>query len=503
MIDLPATPLPLAFAAVDWAVLGLYLLAVLGIGAFFSRRRGGDADDDFLAGRSMPAWAVMLSLVATSLSAATFVGAPNLAFKGDLTFLILYLGNVAAVVIVAALFVPRLYAAGTTTVYGYLGQRLGPGAQRAASVAFLLGRLLASGSRLFLASIPLWMLLTARDKPLVDARPELIGCVLVIGAIGTAYTLMGGIRAVMWTDAIQLFLIFGAVIATVIVAYAKIDLSPGEIVERLTDADKFRLFDASTDLAQPYTLWTALIGNLIFFAAVFGTDHDLAQRFLTARSIKQGAWSVVASQAVGLVATGLFMAVGLLLFVFYKGVDAGAAGGPLAGQPVYVVFMVSELPPVVAGLAVAGLFAAAQSSMDSSANAMAGSFIHDLWPRGRALPSSRLVTLCVGALLTLFAAGCAAVYDPSRQTFLDFALSVMSYAVTGLLGVFLCAMFTRRGNAVSTVAALLIAAGVMLAALPFAQSVLIGREDVHWFWFVPVAVAASFTACCLGGRPRR
>ena len=503
---MPVPPLPtcLAFGAIDWAVLVAYLVGVLLIGAWFSRRRGDAADDDyFTAGRSMPAWTVTLSLLATSLSAATFIGAPNEAFHGDLTFLILYLGNVLGVLLVAWLFVPRLYAAGTTTIYGYLGRRLGPGAQRAASLTFLLGRMLASGSRLFLASIPLWMLLTAHDKPLVQARPELVGCVLLVGVVGTAYTLMGGIRAVMWTDVVQLCLVFGAIVATVVIAYRDIGQSPAEIVAYLGEARKFQVLDWSFDLTKPYTVWTALIGNLVFFTAVFGTDYDLAQRFLTARSVKQGAWSVIASQAVGFVAVTLFMAMGLLLFVYYRGSDAGTAtgaGGPLAGQPVFVVFMVTKLPPVVAGLAVAGLFASAQSSMDSATNAMAGSFIHDLWRPGasRSDAPSRRVTLGVGATLTLFACGCALLYDPAARSFLDFALGVMAYAVTGLLGVFLCAFFTRRGNSVSAVAALLAAAGVMVMAQPWAQSVLFGGTRFHWFWAVPVAAGASFVICGAG-----
>ena len=494
-------PLIVAFAKIDWAVVAAYLLGVLLIGAWFSRKRSAADDDYFLAGRSMPAWTVTLSLLATSLSAATFIGAPDQAFHGDLTFLILYLGNVAGVLLVAWLFVPKLYAAGTTTIYGFLGQRLGQGAQRAASLTFLLGRMLASGSRLFLASIPLWMLLTAHDKPLSQARPELVGCVLLVGVVGTAYTLMGGIRAVMWTDVVQLALVFGAVAATTVVAYRDIGQSPGEIIAGLREAGKFHAVDWSLDPTKRYTVWTALLGNTIFFAAVFGTDHDLAQRFLTARSIKSGAWSVIASQAVGFVAVALFMGMGLLLFVFYHGDDAGSATGPLAGQPVYVVFMVTKLPPVVAGLAVAGLFASAQSSMDSATNAMAGSFIHDLWrpPNSdhKASPSRR-VTLGVGATLTLFAVGCALTYDPAAQSFLDFALSVMSYAVTGLLGVFACAMFTRRGNGPSAVAALLTAAAITLVAQPFAQQALFGGVYVYWLWAVPVAAAASFGVCCAG-----
>ena len=507
--------MPLAFATIDWLVLAGYLLGVLALGAWFARRQGGGGDEDyFLANRSMPLAAVTLSLVATSLSAATFVGAPSDAYAGNLTFLVLYLGNFAAVFVVAFVFVPRLYAAGGTTIYAHLGRRYGPAAQRAAGVTFVLGRLLASGARLFLAATPLWLLVFGRERDLGDARWELALCVVIVGVVGTLYTLLGGIRAVMWTDVVQIALVVLAVAVTALVAYNAVGLPFGDLFAKANDAEKLTTFDWSLDLSKPYTPWTALVGNLVFFAAVFGTDHDLAQRFLTAKSAKSGMISVVLSQVVGLVVVAGFMVLGLLLWAYY--LDHPAA--PLAGQPVFVVFMVDELPPVVAGLAVAGLFAAAQSSMDSATNAISASLIHDVIrpdaaadgatygrrtnPISMALTDlfeavvPRLLTLGVGGLLTAFGVACCFAFDPAAPGgFLGFALGVMAYAVTGLMGVFLCAFFTRRGNGATVVAALLTGAAVTAA----------GRfvPGVHWFWFVPIAVAASFAVCAAGHAPAR
>ncbi len=501
--------LPLAFGPIDWLVVVLYLAGVMAIGALFARKRGKGDDDYFLAGRSMPGFAVTLSLLATSLSAATFVGAPNDAYAGNLTFLILYVGNFLAVLIVAFIFVPRLYAAGTTTIYGHLGQKYGPAAQRAAGATFIVGRLLASGARLFLAATPLWLILTNAQHALADGRHQLALCVIAVGTVGTLYTLLGGIRAVMWTDVIQLGLVFVAVAACVIVAYGDVALSVGEIVQRADDADKLTVLDLSTDLSRPYTLWTALLCNTLFFAAIFGTDHDLAQRFLTAKSVKSGMWSVILSQAIGLVVVGLFMAMGLLLWVFYDG--NADVEGPLKGQPVFVLFIIRELPPVVAGLAVAGLFAAAQSSMDSATNAIAGSALHDVWrpdAHAKAATSagpSRVTTLLVGVALTLTAIGCVYAFDPDAPGgFLGFALGIMAYAATGLMGVFLCAFFTHRGSALGVVTAVVVAATIMLvprlpALLPSNLVAPIAGWrlfEVTWFWFVPLAVAAAFATCC-------
>src|SRR5438270_13483314 len=147
-------PVLAVFGPLDWGVVAAYFALMIFIGLYTSRRRQ-DASDYFLGGRSLPTWAVSLSIVATTLSAATFVGAPEQSYGGNLTYLSVYLGTFLSVLIVCTLFIPRLYRAGTVTIYGYLGQRYGEGARIAVSMMFLAGRMLASGARLFIAAMPL------------------------------------------------------------------------------------------------------------------------------------------------------------------------------------------------------------------------------------------------------------------------------------------------------------------------------------------------------------
>src|SRR5947209_11352901 len=154
-------PVLAVFGPLDWGVVAAYFALMIFIGLYTSRRRQ-DTSDYFLGGRSLPTWAVTISIVATTLSAATFVGAPEQAYGGNLTYLSFNVGNFLAIVIVCTLFVPRLYRAGTVTIYGYLAQRYGDGARIAVSIMFLLGRMLASGARLFIAAMPLCLLLFAR-----------------------------------------------------------------------------------------------------------------------------------------------------------------------------------------------------------------------------------------------------------------------------------------------------------------------------------------------------
>jgi len=187
--------LPLAdFPWLDWAIVAGYLLIVLTIGYLASRKQAG-TEDYFLGSRKMPAWAVTLSVLATSLSAATYIGAPQEAYAGNLTYLILNLGTILGAVVVGVLFLPPLYRAGTLTIYGYLGKRFGPGAQQAAGAAFLAGRVLASGARLFIAGIAFSYVLF-NDLQLLSV----LTAIVLFGVAGTAYTCLGGIKAVIWLD---------------------------------------------------------------------------------------------------------------------------------------------------------------------------------------------------------------------------------------------------------------------------------------------------------------
>src|SRR3954468_24053404 len=201
-------PLLAAFGRADWVVVAGYFTLMIFIG-FAVARKGESAKDYFLAGRSLPTWVLAVSIVATTLSAATFIGVPDDVYLGNIGYLIFFLGSFIAVFIVAAFFVPRLYRAGTVTVYGYLRPRFGEGAVVAMSCTFLVGRLLASGARLFSAAIPLTLLMFGTEHP-EQHRGQLVFAICLIGLMGTFYTVKGGIRAVVWTDAIQLVLVIGA-----------------------------------------------------------------------------------------------------------------------------------------------------------------------------------------------------------------------------------------------------------------------------------------------------
>jgi len=519
----PPLQIPLAvFGPLDWAVVAGYFGLMFCIGHLTARRKT-DAEGYFLGGRRMPVVAVALSIVATSLSIATFIGVPQFSMNGDLTYLSQNLGVFIAAFIVATVFLPRFYAAGTVTIYGYIDQRLGDTARIATSAMFLFGRLLASGVRLFLAAIPVCLLIFGKLEP---TKGQLIAAIVIIGAVGVAYTVAGGIRAVIVTDCVQLCIVIGSCVLGIALLLHKIPIGLHEIVNVLSDphagpfGSKLKLIDTSLDTTRPFTLWTALIGATFLNTASLGVDHDLAQRMLTTRSAWRGSMSLIASQFVSVIVVSLFMAIGLLLYVFYKRPDVMGAAAPTdqlkASFQVYPQFLLNHLPTGLCGLAIAGMFAAAQGSLDSAINAMASSAVADLyWPLmarrgGKADISSKTPRLAVagmGAALIGFAIAAAMYYDPhGKQSLLDFALGVMSFAYTGMLGVFLTALLTRRGSTTSVLLAL--AAGLIVTTL--LQDAVYGAwtgwlfgapHRLAQFWWMPIGTLICF-AICVCGRPR-
>lgn len=501
------------FGPLDWGIVLAYFALVIVVGLAVARK-DQDAKEYFLGNRAMPTWAVAVSLVATMLSAATFVGVPDASYGGDLSYLSLSIGGILAVFVVGFVFVPRLYQAGTVTIYGFLAQRFGEGARLAVSCAFIFGRLLGSGARLFLAAIPLCLLMFHAASP---RTWQLVVAICLITSVGTFYTTMGGVRAVVWVDTIQFAIVVGAALLSIGLLLHRIPLSLPQIAQALSQSrstsgnSKLHLVDWSTDLSRPYTIWAAAFATVFLNTAAYGVDQDLAQRFLISRSVSRGAISVIASQLIGIVVVCLFLFLGLLLYIFYQRPDL--TGNIHAARPegiaVYPWFLLNELPTVLSGFSIVGFFAIAQGSMDSAMNALASSIVADVylpWRRrmGYAVDdsakTSKLTVAAVGAGMGIFAICCAISYDPKNRTLLDLALGVLSFAYSGMLGTFLAALLTRRGTSATVVAALLVGAitvgllqdSIMTMWTPH----VFGRAfRLAWPWWMPIGTTLSFLVC--------
>ncbi len=504
------------FGPLDWAVLIGYFALVAITGWLFSRREPEGAKEYFLAGRQMPMWAVAISVLATSTSAATFIGAPEQTFNGDFSYLSTNLGGILAVCVVAFFFIPAFYRNNCTTVYDVVGIRYGQGARLATSWAFMIGRVFASGSRLFMAAIPLSMIVFRDTEP-----RHLILAIGVLTIVGVLYTLVGGIRSIIWTDVIQTVVFVGAAAAACAVLLNRIPASSSQIVEALRSTpvgtgNKLTLLNFSTDPKVAFTVWTAIVGFTLQGLAAYGTDHDLAQRMLTCKSAVKGGQSVITAIVIGLPVTSLFMLIGALLWVFYRRPDLMGVASPdyeiSSGRDVFLNFILREMPAGMSGLMMAGLFAAGLGSFNSALNAMAAAFVSDVYQKARPertdkhyLLVGRWAVVAWGVILGLFATLCVQWQKASGQNLIDFALSVMAFAYAGMLAVFFGALFTRRGSQVSAISALIVGfvtvAALNPATLKLIASVFPAAKSmsvsIAFPWTLTIATALATITCVL------
>ena len=501
----------------DWIIVIGFLAILTSIGFFFSRKNK-NIKDYFLGGRSMPTWLVAFAAVGTSISAGTFVGAPQIAFDSNFTYIMLSVGAIIGGLMAAYIILPALYKANTITIYGYLGDRFGDGAKTSTSVMFLIGQLLTSGSRLFIAAIAVSVMLYNDIM-----MPNLILSILILGLVSTIYTMAGGIKGLIYIDTIQILLVIGTGLVAIWLLLDAIPLPIADIVDNLrhsAQGDKLQVIDSSFSFSQPYNLMGALIACAIFKFAQYSTDQEFVQRQLTCKNIKDAARSLVSSQVISLPVVIIFMIIGSLLFIYYGRPDLMGANAPADAlndsRQMFPQYMFNHMPVGVLGLMVVGLLAAALSSFNSAINSMTSSLFSDIylpWKEKRMRPGegspsttlkeSKIFVVVMGVVLTAFAIVAALMQGAGDQSLVDFALGIMSFSYAGMLGVFLCAVLTKRGNVTSVIWALVTGCLVVLLLQPgilawWSEALFGAPVKMAWVWWVVIGGAISFGVCCLG-----
>jgi solute:Na+ symporter, SSS family len=504
------------FTPLDWSVVGAYV-ALLALAGILSTRRQRDAGDYFLAGHRVPIWLVAVSVLSTTQSAATFLGAPDYGYRGDYTYLTSYLGPLIAAFLVSRLLIPRFYAERVTTVYELLGNRFDARAMRAAGGMYLIGRIFASGARLYLAAIAVSMIVFADIQP---SNVLMASVVLVV--FGLAFTFIGGLRSVIWSDLVQVVLYVGAALAVLYFLWSSIPASTGDIVRGLTTTpdggNKLRLIDLSLDLAAPFSLLATVTGITLLFFASMGLDQDITQRFLACRNSREGSRALYASVLASIPVVLLFLAIGSLLYVFYDRPDLmGGGGGAAAGEfrgekiTIFMHYILTQIPPGVRGFVAVGVLAAAavNSGLISMASVLIQDFYRPWIERRRHMPEAHYVQAGrVGMVLLALALLAMSVLCFYWQRYteaplLNFALSVMTFAYSGLLGVYFTILFTRRGSTASVIWAL--ATGFLAIALQQNYVVDMLRLPTAWKslafpYQLCLGTAVAFATCLLGNQ---
>lgn len=502
--------------AIDALALAIYAGAVLWIGLRVGGSRSDSADLQ-LAGRDLPAWAVLASLVATELSAATFIGVPAAAYAGDWSYLQFAIGALIGKLVVAALVIPLFYRLGIVTVYGLLAERFGPHTHRAAAACFIGGRILASGVRLFIAALAFaavtgWSLEAA---------------IIVCGLLAGAYTIRGGLRAVVWTDTLQagVFLFAAAAILWILLGPDSLATGTGDArgISALTSwaetGQRMRIFhlDPLFSLASARPLGVGIAGGFFLTLATHSTDHDMVQRLLAARTGAAGSWALAASALLNFPLTLLFLMLGTAIAHAHSVAPPPYEVGD--GSRILPLFALHQLPSGVRGLAFAGLFAAAMSSLDSAICAIATTWSVDLAAPARsdadAVRRMRRASAVVCGLLIVAALAMSAYHRALATataaapalSLVEFALSSMTVLYGGLLGVFAWAIVRRESSAdTAGIAGLMAGSGVGL--LLFLHPIALGHSYIAWPWWIPLGAACALATTALvqrstrgGGRP--
>jgi SSS family transporter len=472
---------------VDLAVILVYVSGCTILGAWLGRKVQG-TQGYFLGERSIPTWAVMLSIVATETSTATFLSVPALTFRpgGNFTFLQLALGFALGRVVVALLLLPAYFQGRILTAYEVLDRRFGDATRRVASALFLITRTLADGLRLMLASLVLREL-TGWSVP---------ASIAVLGVVTIVYTYLGGMRAVVWTDVIQFFIYIAGAIVALGYLVEKLPGGWNALLSAGESADKFRALDLALDPTKPFTIWAGVLGGIFLSTATHGADQMMVQRYLSARSQRGAAAAVVASGVVVVFQFALFLLIGVGLFAFFQGTPRAE----IRPDQAFASFIVNDLPRNVGliGLLVAAIFSAAMSTFSSSLNASAAASMNDFIRPALPRISERL-QLRISKILTAFWGGAqVGVALGAREmttTVVDAVIAIASFTTGIVLGLFLLGQLTHR---VGQRAALtgLVAGLVVVSYVAFGASLpptlYPWNASIAWPWYALVGSSTVF-----------
>jgi solute:Na+ symporter, SSS family len=478
--------MPSHLAPLDIAVIVLYVLGTTALGVWFTRRQR-DLRTYFVGDRNVAWWLVLISIVTTETSAVTFLSVPGLSYAagGDMTFLQLAFGYIVGRIVIAWLLLPQYLRGELFSAYQVLRQRFGPSVQRTASALFLLTRTVADGLRLYLAGLLL--------HHCTQWNIEL--SIMAMALVTLAYTFLGGMKAVIWTDVIQFVLkIGGALVAGAVILRQLPDgwhtlLNEGEL------AGKFSVFNFSPALFGPdITFWAGLIGGAFFTMASHGADQIMVQRYLCSRSLGEARTALVLSGFTVFLQFWLFLLIGVGLFVLQK-MDLMDVPSSAKPDEVFGYFIVHNLPVGLVGLVIAAVLAAAMSTLSSSLNSSASAFVTDFYKplrpqrhEGHYLLVARGMTLGWGGAQISVALSAVAVLQ--NKSVVVGVLSIAGVTTGMVLGLFLLGSMRRPVGSAAALVGLVAGSAAVLALWlpPQFDDNLIG---LSWPWFAPLGTGVT------------
>ncbi len=442
------------FTTLDLLVVCGYFVAVLLIGYGF-RKKSATVDGFTTAGRSLPGWLTGLSILGTYVSSISFLALPGKAYSANWNPFVFSLSLPLATWIAVKWFMPFYRRSGHISAYQHLEERFAPWARTYAGVCYLLTQLARMGTIMYLMALPLYLLLGW------DIRIT----ILVTGVSVMAYSFVGGIVAVIWTDAVQtIILILGALVCAVLMMFS-LPEGPSQLFTLAVDKDKFSLGSFGFDLAQP-TFWVVLIYGVVINLQNFGIDQNYVQRYIAAKSDAEARKSVWIGGLLYIPVSAIFFFIGTALFAYYTAfpgqLPAGFAQSGAADR-VFPWFIITVLPPGVTGLLIAAIFAAAMSTVSTSLNSSSTIILNDFYLRffnrrageKESMQILRVTTIAWGALGTA-----VALAMTHASSALDAWWLLAGIFSGGTLGLFLLGFLSRKAS--SLAAAYGVTAGVLV-----------------------------------------
>ncbi|SKA92850.1 transporter, SSS family [Caloramator quimbayensis] len=461
-------------STVDILIIIIYLIAMLGIG-YFVGKNNRTQEDFFLAGRSMPWIPIALSVSATMISANSFIGGPGWAYNEGIAPFMVNITVPLAVFFALSVTTPVIYRVRVTSVYEYMEYRLGHISRNLTVAQFFINSLIQVSSMVFIPSLILQKL---TGMPLKVVVP-------IVVIISISYTIMGGIKAVIWTDVVQMIVLWGSLFAVIFLGLKHINMGFFETIGMAREAGKLKALDFQFDISKTNTFWASLIGGTIMWIRYFCFDQVQVQRVLTAKSLKGIKSSFLTSAFLMNIMYFIMLTVGLILWVYFGGRKFQTS------NEIMITYMLEKLPIGVLGLAISGALAAAMSSVDSLLNSLTTVFIKDIYEKyfkkdkgETTLKLTMSIAAVFGVIIILFV---IVGFGGTVKSVLDVVGKYISYFSGPACGSFLLAMFTLKANDKG------VAVGFILGTI--GCFLIANVYKVSWLWNPAIGCALT---CILG-----
>ena len=473
---------------IDLVIFIAYLVGIMAFGGSFYRKNKTSLAFT-LGNRSIPRWVVTMSIFATFVSSISYLALPGIAFQSDWNAFVFSLSLPIAAIIAVRVFVPLYRKVNSPSAYTYLEQRFGAWARIYASVSYFLTQLMRIGTILYLLALMIHSIYGWDMKTVI----------IVTGMAVMIYAVLGGIQAVVWTDAIQgIILIAGALICTVYLLF-NMPEGPGQVFEIARDNAKFSLGSFELDLASS-TFWVVLVYGIFINLQNYGIDQNYIQRYIASKSDRDAKRSAFSGGMLYIPVSLMFLFIGTALFAFYRS-GAGVLPADLQeinrSDAVFPHFIANELPAGITGLLIASIFAAGMSTISTSYNSTATVLLTDYYKRFFKKSPSEMQSmrmLYISSLVISISGTCIAMAMINVKSALDAWWKLASIFSGGMLGLFLLGVFSRKKNTIAAVIGVI--AGLLVILWLSLSNLLLGPaatgNQIHTYLTIVLGTSTIF-----------